>query len=478
MSIAEFLRSGWNPTWHQGAENFLSDLIEARFGKTGLAGVSLRCPGFSKPEDVAFAAILHKDSPTSGGYGGTSLVVFPSESGPSLVALGVGTQGLSPDESILTRPGHARFGRALAAWLRTLPSISTAWAKVDPTRTDVSIPKDVAACFVSHAKVFKKYGDVLYVIFEPNEPSGADINEAFTAMLDFYMLERGFSPLAPHRSNAVGLRRQYEGLILENASIAETEALLLERRFVILQGPPGTGKTRLALSLIRDKFSGHGSVVQFHPSTSYEQFVGGLAPIESDGQFGFAPRAGHLLQAAMAAEIGETPYLLVIDEINRADLARTLGEAIYLFEPNDVDRSVELTYDFGLPNGRNFKLPSNLFILGTMNSADRSIALLDLAIRRRFAFLNVWPDGRALEQTEAVARSAFEQLTRIFMAHATDEQLKLLPGHAYFFSTSPTETQRRLRYEVVPLLRDYIDQGLVAGFREEIEGFLQSLESK
>jgi hypothetical protein len=103
--------------------------------------------------------------------------------------------------------------------------------------------------------------------------------------------------------------------------------------------------------------------------------------------------------SASATEDPGHPYPLQIDEINRADLRKILGEAIYLFEPQpESPRAVELAYDFGTPFHRRLCLPDNLHILGTMNSADRSVTIVDVAVRRRFGFLLRWPDSTAVAE--------------------------------------------------------------------------------
>jgi len=118
---------------------------------------------------------------------------------------------------------------------------------------------------------------------------------------------------------------------------ASVNALLRERRFVVLQGPPGTGKTRMAEQVRREYFESRGRTVQFHPAITYEDFVVGLSPDPSDSGLTFRAKPGWLLQAALEAH--DVPYLLIVDEINRADLGKVLGEAIYLFEPGEVSAS-------------------------------------------------------------------------------------------------------------------------------------------
>jgi 5-methylcytosine-specific restriction protein B len=132
----------------------------------------------------------------------------------------------------------------------------------------------------------------------------------------------------------------------------------------------------MARRLKRTAYGDRGRIVQFHPGTTYESFVGGAAPQDGGAMgFTFRPCEGHLIQAVLEARANpDKRFLLVIDEINRADLAKVLGEAIYLFEATQPDRSVKLQYDFPVL-GRELSLPPNLDVIGTMNSADRSIAI-------------------------------------------------------------------------------------------------------
>ncbi len=170
----------------------------------------------------------------------------------------------------------------------------------------------------------------------------------------------------------------------------ELEKLVLDRHNVIFYGPPGTGKTWAALAVARRWRHQHGpnSVfpVTFHPSYSYEDFVQGFRPDpEQPGQFRL--QDGVLLHAAKAAEKG--PVLLFIDEINRGDTARIFGELITYIEPDKRSAPFRLAQS----PGETRTLSPQLYLLGTMNTADRSVSLLDTAMRRRFAFVGFPPDG-------------------------------------------------------------------------------------
>ncbi|MCX5314775.1 DUF4357 domain-containing protein [Streptomyces sp. NBC_00154] len=180
-------------------------------------------------------------------------------------------------------------------------------------------------------------------------------------------------------------------LVHDPAWLEEFRELLWDEQQLVLYGPPGTGKTYLAMKLAEHFGGGPEQVklVQFHPSYAYEDFFEGFRP-EADpdsGEVAFRLKAGPLRELAdLASREGNRhiPHFLIIDEINRANLAKVFGELYFLLEYRK--RSVRLTY-----SGDDFTLPPNLFVIGTMNTADRSIALVDGAMRRRFAFVELSP---------------------------------------------------------------------------------------
>ena len=185
------------------------------------------------------------------------------------------------------------------------------------------------------------------------------------------------------------------------------QRLLEDKRQVVFYGPPGTGKTYVALQLARHFAGAEDStdLVQFHPSYAYEDFVEGFRPADQNGHPGFDLREGPLKRIADAArDRPEARHILVIDEINRGNVARVFGELYFLLEYRD--RQMSLQY-----SGSGFSLPKNLWFIATMNTADRSIALVDAALRRRFHFRPVLPRHNRRSRTSCAAGSQYTNPT-------------------------------------------------------------------
>lgn len=285
--LREIVHSQTQDSWskrNKGAFDALFGAPEGRYPKQASKVATLRAPEMSGDAGVPFAAYIHPSNPTSGPYSGLSFVLFPVPDRPSLIAMVVGTQGLSPDEAILGRPGHARKMQAICSWLNREYGAGrfVAWAKQDPTRTDLSIPANIAKQWPEYKSIFDRYGKELYALYCPTEdPNGTDA--ALRAFLDLFFEERGYEPITGHQNNSQSIRAKWFEHLMPAVELNAVRDLLNSRRYVILQGPPGTGKTRMAIDLLRTAYQGRGRSIQFHPNTTYESFVGGLAPTSVAG---------------------------------------------------------------------------------------------------------------------------------------------------------------------------------------------------
>ena len=182
-----------------------------------------------------------------------------------------------------------------------------------------------------------------------------------------------------------------EGCFLERAKLENTLTRLRDKKNLILQGPPGTGKTwlawKLAYALIGKRDDRRVRRLQFHPSLSYEDFIRGFRP-SGDGTLRLID--GPFLESAAAAEAdAENDYVMVIEEINRGNPAQIFGETLTLMEADKRSEEYALALAYPKTEEERVHLPSNLYLIGTMNVADRSIAMVDLALRRRFAFIDL-----------------------------------------------------------------------------------------
>lgn len=240
------------------------------------------------------------------------------------------------------------------------------------------------------------------------------------------------------------------------------KSLLNRKKNLILQGAPGVGKTfaakRLAYAIMGEKDEDRAKIIQFHQNYSYEDFVMGYKP---NAEKGFSLVNGIFYDICQQAKLHhDVPYFLIIDEINRGNLSKIFGELLQLIEADYRDSPIQLAY-----NKQRFSVPSNLYLIGMMNTADRSLAMIDYALRRRFSFYEMKPafedsGFRAYieEKHDPHLKNLVKALIELNKVIAEDDSLGngFCIGHSYLCNLEGNyDLECIVEYDIIPMLREY-----------------------
>jgi 5-methylcytosine-specific restriction protein B len=289
-----------------------------------------------------------------------------------------------------------------------------------------------------------------------------------------YLVETHITSSPSYAVASYSISQAMEELFMPQSQLEGILSALRRKKNVILQGPPGVGKTfaarHIAYALLGESDNSRVEMVQFHQSYAYEDFVQGWRP-KPEG--GFRLRDGVFVAFCNRARIDSSrPYVFIIDEINRGNLSKILGELMMLIESDKRGAKFAIPLTYSESDGERFSVPENIFILGLMNTADRSLALVDYALRRRFVFFSLVPaldSERFAAQLGAAGASSVlvEKIRRcvgsINKQIAADSDLGdgFLVGHSFFCANAQSSSLDDSWYrgvidnEIVPLIREY-----------------------
>lgn len=425
----------------------------------------------------AYFGCISEGEDTTSFYSDLSIVVFPSNEPNDaddrwIIALGVGSLGYKNDYALVSLPGTRRL---FVKFLDRNTFIKNDFMDVESS-DGFSAFCDKHSISDTLGNAVKNYSKVLLTatLFDPNDnTAGKELISRYLAI--YAKLRHWPSNNAQRKAINESLSVQMcTGNQIDDKDAGNVKCLLEKRKYVVLQGAPGTGKTRLAKLI-----PSNDDIVfftQFHAETTYSDFVYGIVPNVNAGNLSYSERKGVFVKAISEATKPGNEHkkvYLIIDEINRANLSNVLGPSFYLFEPTMTSHNVKIEVCPGLELD---KLPENLYVIATMNTADRSLAVVDFALRRRFAWYTISPHEISADDGMYFCKEEFNAIAGIFEQYASDEELNLQPGHAYFVvpDDARSEIDNRLKYEVMPLIKEYLLDGMLARAKDDFVNYFRN----
>lgn len=423
--------------------------------KRGVPNAVIRSNIKSFNEGKCYFGYVRPEEAPSGAYYDLSFVVLPQEfDGKCVISIGVGSAGFQRDYDLVSTAGTRRL------FCRLAKPDGNSFIKND--FTDIETPiKELQDKIANDeelqdlSSVIETYKTVLLAsrIVDPEKEF-----DVIAAWLAQYAKLRNWGTKKSQRNEqnkAISKCANKKTIDIQS----NIKHLLKNRRFVVLQGAPGTGKTYNALEISKTYYKTH--FIQFHAETTYSDFVEGIRPVLEKENLRYEKVKGVLVKAIESAlEDARRRVLLIIDEINRANLANVLGPVFYLFEDQTGTRNVTLE----VGGHKLEKLPENLDVIATMNTADRSLAVVDFALRRRFAWYTIQPQRIEPDENQQFHEDLFNRFCEIFERYASDEELNLQPGPSYFLTpkeNAETIMKERMIYELMPLIKEYLAEGLM-----------------
>ena len=456
----------------QTCEEFGGKLIDGDTIKNVNEGFfKLRNNSLNAPsENQRFISVTSAEEPKSGAFQDFTVTIFPSkiQNNSSIVSFGIGSNGFNRDYDIARMPGIRRNIQ------RILDEKSFCKQKFDDIETSIDKKffgeeelNSVKPTLSTYTKVLPAFQIVEDLLSEEGK-------EVIASFLANYAQIRNWDTSKEKRNNIKkAISKRTDKIVNDDKKQDDEEIqnLLNLRKYIVLQGPPGTGKTRMA-KIVAKKLNAKTFFTQFHAETSYSDFIYGIRPDTSESkELKYTEYEGVFLKAwKHANDNPSTKVLLIIDEINRANLSNVIGEMFYLFEQNMDTSGTKIK----VGNIEIDKLPENLNVIATMNTADRSLAIVDFALRRRFAWYDMRPSV-ILEEipNKKFFKEEFEQIERIFNDYADDNELAYQPGQSYFIASDEGEFKLRIQYELLPLINEYLDEGLLVEAKLPFETFFK-----